>query len=183
MTRSMSSPSTNKLAFIAVGSNIQPESNILQAAKLLAKKVRLLATSTFYQTKPLGRVHQPPYVNGVWLIETDLPPLDTKQITLRQVESELGRVRTSDKYAPRPIDLDLVFYRDMQCCTPDLHLPHPDLARPFVHQPLDEILNARPDLPHREHWRKTLARFETQQPCGTPRTKLTQRLQHWLSLP
>lgn len=179
----MSATPANNLAFIAVGSNIKPESNVLRAARLLAEKVRLLATSTFYQTEPLGRIHQPPYVNGVWLIETDLPPLDTKQVALLQVESRLGRMRTSDKYAPRPIDLDLVFYEDMQCRTADLRLPHPDLARPFVHQPLDEILNTHPGLPHWEHWKTILARFKTGRPCGLPKTGLTQTLQHWLSPP
>jgi len=171
----------HNLAFIAVGSNIQPEQHVLQAAQLLSERVRLLATSSFYQTEPLERPEQPPFINGVWLIESGLPPLDIKETLLLDIESRLGRVRTLDKYAPRTIDLDLILYNNLRCHTSALHLPHPDLTRPFVHQPIRQILATHTNLPHQAYWQTILADFNTTTPCGRPRAALTQTLQKHLT--
>jgi 2-amino-4-hydroxy-6-hydroxymethyldihydropteridine diphosphokinase len=177
----MPADTSNNMAFIAVGSNILPEQNIFQAAQLLSERVRLLATSTFYQTEPLERPDQPPFINGVWLIESELSPWEIKETLLMDIESRLGRVRTLDKHAPRTIDLDLILYDDVRCHTSALRLPHPDLARPFVHQPIRQILATHTHLPHQAYWQTILAEFKTTTSCGLPREALTQRLQQRLS--
>ena len=99
--------------FIGVGSNIDPQSNIREALIRLAERVEIRALSTFYQSRPVGPPGQPPFVNGVVAADTDLPPLAVKRDVLRRIEEGLGRVRTTDKYAPRVIDLDLLIYDDM----------------------------------------------------------------------
>ena len=58
------------IAYIGVGSNIEPESNILRALDLLKQCERVAASSTFYRTPAIGRAEQPDYLNGVWRIET-----------------------------------------------------------------------------------------------------------------
>ncbi len=128
------------LAFISVGSNIHPEQNIPTALNALSQSVRVTACSTFYETKPIGPVGQPDYANGIWQIETTLAPDTIKSTLLLPIETQLGRMRGADKYAPRPIDLDLVLYDDLRIENDCLKLPHPDIQRPFVHIPIRELL-------------------------------------------
>ena len=91
------------LAFIAVGANIEPQKNIRAALEMLRQTTRLVASSRFYRTEPLGGWGQAAYLNGVWLIETHLLPADVRSSLLSPVEQQLGRARTGDKYAPRTI--------------------------------------------------------------------------------
>ena len=59
---------------------------------------------------------------------------------LRRIESELGRVRSADRYAPRTIDLDLLLYGDLVIDEPGLRIPDPDIRiRPFIAVPLLEL--------------------------------------------
>lgn len=139
--------SGHAVAFVAVGSNLEPEKNIPAAERLLAKRVRVLARSAFYRNSALGRPEQPDFVNGAWMIETDLPPRALKFDVLRIIEAELGRVRTADKFAPRTIDLDLVLYDNQEVDDPDLRLPDPEMgARLFLAAPLLD-LGADADYP------------------------------------
>ncbi len=127
-------------AFVAVGSNIDPEVNIVRALDLLMERVRVTATSKFYRTAPIGRPQQAEYANGVWSIETDVGPHGLKNGMLRPIEARLGRGRSSDKYAPRQIDLDVVLYNDAVIDGPDLVLPDPDIRRrAFLVVPLLEL--------------------------------------------
>jgi len=126
--------------FIGVGSNIDPQSNIREALIRLAERVEIRALSTFYQSRPVGPPGQPPFVNGVVAADTDLPPLAVKRDVLRRIEEGLGRVRTTDKYAPRVIDLDLLIYDDMVVAEAGLVLPDPEItSRPFLAVPLGEL--------------------------------------------
>lgn len=131
-------------AFIGIGSNIDPEKNIRQALGRLSQAANLTAISTFYREPALGRPDDPAFYNGVVAIETDLPPLRLKLDLLRGIEADLGRRRTSDKYASRTIDLDLLLYDDCVLSNNELTLPDPDiLERAFVAIPLCELA---PDL-------------------------------------
>ncbi|MCL5103657.1 MAG: 2-amino-4-hydroxy-6-hydroxymethyldihydropteridine diphosphokinase [Armatimonadetes bacterium] len=128
------------IAYIGIGSNIDPEANIAAALRLLGRSVRVIALSTFYRTDPLGPPGSPPFINGAVKIETDIPPRKLKFDVLRKIEDALGRRRTEDKYSPRPIDLDIMVYGDLRVHEPDLNLPDPDiLAREFVAHPLFEL--------------------------------------------
>jgi len=112
--------------FIGIGANIEPEAHIEQALELMCGTVRPLALSTFCRTAPVGPAGQPEYVNGVLLGETVLDARGLKAF-LREVESRLGRVRNADKYAARPIDLDIILFDDAIIREPDLCIPDPDL--------------------------------------------------------
>lgn len=127
-------------AFVSVGSNIDPETNVSAALLRLSKKTDLRAISTIYLTEPLGRQGQPPFYNCVIEIETSLPPAELKFGVLRNIEAGLGRRRSDDKFAPRTIDLDLILYDDLVMTTPELTLPDPEiLERPFLAIALSEI--------------------------------------------
>lgn len=127
-------------AYIGMGSNIQPQANIRRAMALLAREVRVTAVSTFYKSEAIGEKPQPAFVNGVVAIDTQLPPLELKYSVLRRIESELGRRRSADKFAPRTIDLDLLLYDGLVVATPELTLPDPHLTqRACIAVPLAEL--------------------------------------------
>ncbi len=127
-------------AFIAVGSNIEPERNVPRALECLMRRVEVTGVSTLYRTAALGRPEQAPFINGVWRIKTAIGPRELKFRVLRSVEGELGRVRTEDTYAPRTIDLDIAVYGELVVDEQDLVVPDPDIAgRPFLAVPLVEL--------------------------------------------
>jgi len=126
--------------FIGVGANIDPETNILAALEALSGTVRITGVSTFYRTEAIGRPSQPAYLNGVVRAETERPPRALKFEVLREIEAALGRVRTEDRYAARPIDLDVLIYGDAVLDEPGLELPDPEVReRPFLAAGIEEI--------------------------------------------
>ena len=104
----MSSQNQPVEAFVAVGSNIDPQAHISKAFDLLQRHVRVTSASTFYVTPSLGRPELPEYRNGVLKIETSLLPRSLKFKVMRPIEDELGRIRSEDRYASRTIDLDVI---------------------------------------------------------------------------
>ncbi|HIK44977.1 MAG TPA: 2-amino-4-hydroxy-6-hydroxymethyldihydropteridine diphosphokinase [Leptolyngbyaceae cyanobacterium M65_K2018_010] len=125
---------------IALGSNLGDSQHILKTAlqKLAeAPEITLEAHSSFYQTAPVGPP-QPDYLNACALLWTTLSPQALLQ-TLLAIEQALGRVRRQ-RWGPRSLDLDLLFYGDLVLMEPDLQIPHPRLReRAFVLIPLAEI--------------------------------------------
>ena len=131
-------------AFIAIGSNIAPEVNVRAAIRALLAETRVIAISTIYRTEPERHPKHPPFYNGVIEVETARSPQALKFELLRSIEASLGRQRTSDKDAPRTIDLDLLLYGDQVLNTGCLTLPEPDISdRAVVAIPLAELA---PDL-------------------------------------
>ena len=140
----MDEPYPDTVAFVAVGSNIEPRVNVPAALNLLRQHVTVTGISTFCRTVPIGPAHQPPFVNGIWQIRTALSPWQLGTEVLRPIESQLGRIRTADEFAPRPIDLDLILYSSLILKRDGLELPHPDISRPFVWMPIIELLDTTP---------------------------------------
>ncbi|MEJ2647418.1 MAG: 2-amino-4-hydroxy-6-hydroxymethyldihydropteridine diphosphokinase [Sedimentisphaerales bacterium] len=131
-------------AFIAVGSNIEPHQNVSQALRILSKYVTICSISNFYRSQATERAEQNDFINGVVKILTTHQPRELKFDVLREIESQLGRIRTDDKHAARTIDLDLILYDDVTTNEADLILPDPSInIYPFVAVPLLELL---PDL-------------------------------------
>jgi 2-amino-4-hydroxy-6-hydroxymethyldihydropteridine diphosphokinase len=121
-----------ELAFISIGSNIDPEKHLPLAVALLPRIGELVAVSAVYQNPAVGPTPQADFLNAAALLRTELPP-DQIRRRLRQIEAELGRQRTEDKYAPRTIDLDLALLGDQVLDTPELLIPDPELlARPHL---------------------------------------------------
>ena len=100
-------------AFVAIGSNIDAAANVRAAVRALALRMPVVAISTVYRTEPEERPEQPPFYNCVVEINAEIAPLELKFQVLRPIEEALERRRTSDKYAPRTIDLDLILYDDL----------------------------------------------------------------------
>ena len=127
-------------AFITVGSNIEPKANIPAALERLQGWVLVRAVSVFYRTAPIDRPDQPFYLNGVFHVETELTARALKFDVLRQIEAELGRKRSPDRFAARTIDLDIAVYGDQVVDEAGLCIPDPDIVtRPFIAVPLLEL--------------------------------------------
>lgn len=126
--------------YLSVAANLAPEANILAAMARLGELVTLDAFSSFYRTPAIGRPEQPDYLNGVIRLFSPLAPRSLKMDVLRPIEAELGRVRTADTHAARPIDLDILVHGDHVVCTDLLTIPDPDIAlRPFLGAALLEL--------------------------------------------
>ena len=132
-------------ALIELGSNLQPEVHLPLAVAALARLGRIEAVSEAYQTEPFGPPGQPTFVNAAVRLLTELGPVDLRQ-ELQAIEYALGRRRSTDRYAPRPIDLDLCLYGQQLLTTDDLELPDPDiLVRPYLAHTLAQVA---PELRH-----------------------------------
>ena len=126
--------------YIGVGSNIDPEINILKALDLLRDEIEVCAISTCYRSKALNRPDQNDFINCVWQAKTDYDAETVKFKILHDIESLLGRVRTDDHYADRPIDLDILLYGDHIINSERISIPDPDiLHRNFIAVPLLEL--------------------------------------------
>lgn len=131
--------------YIGIGSNLnQPLLQVRTAIDALAKlpTSKLLQTSSFYRSKPLGPCDQSDFINAVVCLNTCL---SAQQLltAMQRIESDQGRVRTT-RWGPRTIDLDLLLYGDAVITTADLMIPHPGMKqREFVLYPLAEVA---PDL-------------------------------------
>lgn len=133
--------SGSDVAAISLGSNQGPSWAILQGvvADLAGTPAStLLASSRWYLTAPIGGPPQPDYWNGCVLLATALDPEVLLQ-RLWDLEHSYGRQRR-ERWGPRTLDLDLIFYGQQRWETPGLWLPHPRFReRGFVLVPLAEI--------------------------------------------
>ncbi len=134
--------------FLGLGSNLGDRlANLGRAVELLAAEagVRVVRSSRVYETEPVGGPEQPPYLNAVIEVETDLGPRELLAACQR-VEAALGRVR-AERWGPRTIDVDVLTYGDARISEPGLEVPHPRMhERGFVLVPLAE-LDPDPPLP------------------------------------
>ncbi len=117
---------------LLLGSNIEAEVNLRQAIQRLGQMVRIEAISTTWETQSEGSPG-PNYLNTAVEIETFLDGTGLKKDVLRPIEQELGRIRSSNKNAPRTIDLDIIIF-DGAVCDANLWL---DLYRAL---PIAELL-------------------------------------------
>jgi len=129
------------IAYIGIGSNLGDKIHHCEKAISAILKIdrhKLLAKSSLFKTQPIGYTSQDWFVNGVIKIETDLEAPELLR-TLKTIESQLGRIETF-RWGPRTIDLDILFFDDVEIHTEDLQIPHPLIQdRQFVLIPLAEI--------------------------------------------
>lgn len=129
------------LAYLGLGSNLGDRAaHLRRARELLAATpgVSLAGASAVYETEPVGRTDQPPFLNQVLAVRTRLAPAALLE-RAQAVEAALGRVR-GERWGPRVIDVDILLYGEMVVRRPDLEIPHPRLAeRAFALVPLAEL--------------------------------------------
>jgi len=96
-------------AVVGLGSNIDPEKNIEQARRVLAKEFGVLKESAFIRTKPIGYSEQDDFINGSVFLKTPLTHPELKQ-KLKELEKNLGREVSAIKFGPRTIDMDIIVF-------------------------------------------------------------------------
>lgn len=134
---------------LSLGSNLGDRAGHLAQARheiAALPKTRIVAQSKLYETEPVGvraEHRHLLFLNGALIVETDLS-VEEAQRALSELELKLGRRRELNRFAPRTVDIDLLYAGDLFMETENLTLPHPRWAqRRFVVQPLADV---RPDL-------------------------------------
>jgi 2-amino-4-hydroxy-6-hydroxymethyldihydropteridine diphosphokinase len=132
--------------FLGLGSNVGDRRANLQAAAaaLPAHGVEVLASSSVYETEPVGEVlDQRSFFNACLRVRTGLEPEALLDVC-KAVERELGRAPGGVRHGPRPIDVDLLLLGPETYRSERLSLPHREVTvRRFVLVPLLELA---PDL-------------------------------------
>ena len=122
---------------LLLGSNINPEENILRALELLGQQAKLTGQSRIWETEAVGS-NGPNFLNIAIRIQTPLNSQEIKFGLIDNIESELKRVRTTDKYAPRTMDIDIILFNGQVV---DENLWN----KAFIAIPVAEM---EPNLPH-----------------------------------
>lgn len=138
----------NVTVYLGLGSNLGDRLEMLRGARQALQRnpaVTVVTSSPLYETAPVGGAEgQGPYLNAVLKIDTVLSPENLLHLC-RQVEQGFGRQRR-ERWGPRTLDLDILFFGSVIQMDVDLVLPHPRLhERAFVLYPLVDI---DPDIVH-----------------------------------
>jgi 2-amino-4-hydroxy-6-hydroxymethyldihydropteridine diphosphokinase len=94
---------------LLLGSNIEPEKNIPRALNLLKEQLTILRVSSVWESASVDCCY-PDFLNLAVLVSTPLEANQLKELVLRPLETQMGRVRTEDKNASRPIDFDIILF-------------------------------------------------------------------------
>ena len=131
-------------AYLGLGGNLGNRRQFLTEAILALNRepgIRVDKISSVYETEPVGVIDQPDFLNLVVEVTTTLTAHDLLMRCL-QIEETLGRVR-AERWGPRTIDVDLLWFNGTAVNEPDLVLPHPRMKdRAFVLVPLAEIASS-----------------------------------------
>lgn len=138
------------MIYISLGSNLGNRiNNLNMAVNLLTQScLRNSKSSIILETEAILPDNTPPswnkpFLNMIVAGETDLSP-DALLITMKSIESDMGRLAIYEKWAPRIIDLDILLWDELEINTPQLTIPHPELStRPFL-QHLLALMEVQP---------------------------------------
>ena len=136
----------NELLVLLLGSNIgDRHAYLFKAIEELEKSFGpVVHQSRIYETEPWGVTDQNVFLNQAVIFETNVKPTIALD-TILEIEDRLGRVRY-EKWGPRIIDIDIIFYGGLIYQSDVLEIPHPYMHdRLFVLKPLEEII---PDFEH-----------------------------------
>ena len=128
------------IAYLGLGSNLGTRDRNLSAARrrLRQKGARILRQSRVIETEPWGVTDQPRFLNQVLEVEWQGSPRQLLRAA-KSVEREGGR-KSTRRWGPRVIDVDILLFGSEQISEPDLEIPHPRISeRPFVMAGLKEL--------------------------------------------
>jgi 2-amino-4-hydroxy-6-hydroxymethyldihydropteridine diphosphokinase len=126
--------------YLLLGSNLGDRQAYLKdaIAHIETEVESIVKASAIYETQSWGKTDSPDYLNQVILIQTDIPA-NTLLQKLLNIEWVIGRTR-EEKWGPRIIDIDILFFGDDVINEPNLQIPHPHLHnRRFTLDPLAEL--------------------------------------------
>lgn len=125
-------------AYLSLGSNLEPETNLRSAAAALRERFGAVRFSPVYRVPAVG-FEGPDFLNAAAVIESDLDPY-VLDAWLHALEDLQGRRRDVPRFSSRTLDIDIVFYDDLVLRGPgNLELPRPELRHAFVLKPLMDL--------------------------------------------
>lgn len=133
---------------LGLGSNLDPEANLVLAVVRLARALEVLAVSAVYESDPVGAPGTPRFLNAALLTRTEDTAARLKHGLLRPLEAELGRRRSTDPNAPREIDIDILLFGDLVLRDPDRELDIPDPSLLSVAHVLLPAAEVAPQVVH-----------------------------------
>lgn len=141
--------------YLGIGSNIDPQKNLVQALEELEIRFGKLRKSSVYRSEAYG-FEGDEFLNMVVALASEATPIEI-HAQLEEIQRAAGRNCAVRGYSSRTIDIDLLLYDDLVMDEPPIRLPRPDVLRfSFVLAPLAEIA---PELRHpetrqsyRDHW-------------------------------
>ena len=129
-------------AYLGIGSNVGDRVEFCRSAVELlrgSEGIQVTATSSLYETSPIGGPPQRSFVNLVVLVRTELAPRELL-LVCKDIEARLGREQSDIRWGPRVVDLDVLTYGEEKVNEPELEIPHPRMTqRRFVLVPLLEV--------------------------------------------
>jgi len=124
-----------------LGSNLGNKRQYIESAIAAIRddeKISIIRMSSIIETTPVGNIHQPDFLNCIVQCESELDPSELMQALLR-IERKLGRERI-EKWGPRTIDCDILFFSNEIIDTDTLKIPHPEIMnRPFILKLMNEL--------------------------------------------
>jgi 2-amino-4-hydroxy-6-hydroxymethyldihydropteridine diphosphokinase len=128
------------ISYLLIGGNQGDRLARLAEARelIIAADGQILVASALYETAAWGKTDQPDFLNQALEVATarDAPAW---LLTLLTIEEHMGR-RRAEKYGPRIIDIDILFFNNSIIRDPGLIIPHPEIQnRRFALTPLEEI--------------------------------------------
>jgi 2-amino-4-hydroxy-6-hydroxymethyldihydropteridine diphosphokinase len=156
-----------KTVYLSLGSNLGDRARNLQdAIERLRSLGEVAAVSSFYETEPVGDLHQSWFLNCAVMLRTEKMPRQLLAAVMA-IEQALGRKRTVAK-GPRTIDIDIILFGRVVVDVPSLMIPHPAMhERRFVLQPLAEIA---PEVRH-PIFHRTIHELLEDLPLGAPQVR------------
>lgn len=132
------------VAYLGLGSNIQPEDNIASAIQALTSDFSRAWFSPLYRSPAIG-LEGRDFINLAAGVETGMHPLELKQY-LHEVENQHNRDRSVPRWSSRTLDVDILIYDDLYLVSPELEIPRKEiLTMAHVLKPLADIAG---DLVH-----------------------------------
>ena len=134
------------LAYLSLGSNIQPEENLVQAVTLLQQYGKIETISSAWESKSVGS-EGPNYLNACISFVSSFSLSGLKEQVISPIEQALGRKRTENQFAPRTMDIDIVIFDNVSCdekyweqafVVIPLAEIFPTFTNPLTHEPLHE---------------------------------------------
>lgn len=156
--------------YIALGSNILPEANLVAAADLLRGEWPDIRFAHVYRSAPAHHANQDDFLNTAAAFAADRD-MESTAGKLRQIEDFLGK-SIAFRFGPRTIDLDLLLYGNDCISSPEITVPHPRMhERRFVLEPLCELLDTATKHPVlQKTWSKLLVAVQDQECQKMPLT-------------
>ena len=128
------------ISYLLIGGNQGDRLARMAAARSLitGAEGQILLASGLYETAAWGKTDQPDFLNQALKVATS-QEAPAWLLTLLGIEECMGR-RRSEKYGPRIIDIDILFFNNSIIREPGLTIPHPEIQhRRFALAPLEEI--------------------------------------------